>query len=249
MKEDYDVDPNVFSYSIVLEAMSQQSKNNPELPDRARAILDAMPPVPNARPFTAVIRAYAEQGRGQDAESLLEDMISTPTFPQPDVYSFAAALLAWSRVKKGEDFTSAAKRSEDLIARMNKLYYSGKIRDPPNSICFSNVLKAWSRVHNVQGAKRADAILEAMESHGIRPNLFCYNIVINAWSNHTLQDIRALERVEALMECARRLGPDEYTYRAFFKAVCNSSLDNRDEVAIGIVREMQERGIRVKRGR
>jgi pentatricopeptide repeat protein len=232
----YGVEPNVVTYTTVLNAWSKQAAKDPSAPKRAHEILKQMTCPPNHRSFTAVIRAYAEQGRAKEAQALLEEMLHQG--PTPDVYTFGAVLYAWS---KANPPLEAAKHAEQLLMQMPQLY-----QQAPNVVCFGNVLVCWSRVH--QGADRAEAILRTMKQYGVEPNLFCINIVLNALAKQSQMDNTAVQRaLTLLVECRQlfHLIPDEYTYRAVFKAILASSLPNRKELALQLLQEMKQQGISV----
>jgi pentatricopeptide repeat protein len=288
MAIDFGVTPNVVSYTTVLNAWSQRAKQAHQAPDRARELLMQMesslnPSLkPNSMSYAAVLRAYAQQGRANEAEALLEDILAKNL--EPDAYIFSAVLQAWTKTPECSP-VEAAQRAETLLMRMHDLYYHPHtkdettsqvrqsnnssqqplVREPPNVVCFSNVLNCWSRVPE-QGAERAEAILRAMEKYGVSPNLFCINIVINAWSERARNDNTAVDRARALLDqiltttqknkssdhADRRLAatssssilrPDEYTYRAMCKAIFSSTLPNRLELAEDLLVEMQKQGI------
>ncbi len=226
---EYGVEPNVVSYTSVLYALSRQAKTDRTAPERARELLDQMQSQPNARSYTAVIRAYAEQGRAKEAQTLLESMLEHG--PTPDVYTFSAVLYGWS---KANPPLEAAQNAERLLMRMSDF-------QKPNVVCFGSVLLCWSRVP--KGADRAAAILRTMKQYGVQPNLFCINIVMNAWAKQADIDETAVNRARTLLDESNHLKPDEYTYRAMFKAICASSLQNRKVLGYQLIDEMRQRGI------
>jgi pentatricopeptide repeat protein len=244
MQDEFGIRPNVVSYSTVLHAWSKRARQDPEAPDRAHNILRKISKMANSRSFAAVIQAYAQQGRAAEAETLLQQMlVDTKDTPQPDSYAFSAVLHAWS---KTTDFppTEAAQRAEKLLMLMHELYNEKKLREPPNVVCFSNVLKCWSRIPGIEGVERAHAILETMTSYGARPNIFSINIVMNAWANHAGSSPHAMDKVSSLFEFAtKNHQPDAFTYRAMLKAITLSSLPDKADLAARIMDEMSQKGI------
>ena len=246
MQDEFGIRPNVVSYSTVLHAWSHRARYDPEAPDRAHKILRTIAKVANPRSFAAVIQAYAQQGRAEEAESLLQQMLSdTRDTPQPDAYAFSAVLHAWSKTK---DFPpiEAAQRAEKLLMRMHELHNKKKLREPPNVVCFTNVLTCWTRIKGVEGVERAHAILETMTNYGARPNIVSINIVMNAWANHAGTSPQAIEKISSLFELAKQTQqPDSNTYRAMLKAITSSTLPDRVELAVRLMDEMSEKGISV----
>jgi pentatricopeptide repeat protein len=289
MSNEFGVTPNVVTYTTVLNAWSQRAKTDPRAPDRARELLTQMEasPDPSLQPngisYTAVLRGYAQQGRAKDAETLLEIILANNNH-QPDVYTFSAVLQAWTKARDCSPI-EAAQRAEALLMRMHDLYYDSQtnddetsqggssdlqrqllVREPPNVVCFSNVLVCWSRVP--EGAERAEAILQAMETYGVSPNLVSINIVMNAWANQARNDNAAVGRARVLLDEVLKkkndsashpkttsknnggpvnrttIRPDEYTYRAMFKGILSSTLPNRLELAHNLLDEMTKEGIR-----
>jgi pentatricopeptide repeat protein len=224
---EYGVQPNVISYSTVLDAWAKSP--HPEAPDRAQAILDHMRTSktnttlrPNAISYTTVMKAYARHGRAEDAERLLQEMLEDDSLPQPDHYTFSSVLFAWSKSKS----PNAAERAEWILVRMQELYEAKLLKQPPNVICYSNVLACWAQVPD---GERAEAILRVMQARGVQPNVVSYNTVINAWANESRSNNQALDRVYAVLEelgelarTKKKLQPDEWTYRAVWKAIATS---------------------------
>lgn len=270
METEFGVQPNVVSYTTLLQAWSRRAKQgDTDAPDKALELLRKIGSMANARSYAAVIQALAQQGRAQEAQDLLEEMLpkeqdegkgASTRVPPPDVYAFSAVLHAWSKTRQVSP-EEAAQRAEQLVLRMHDLYERRVIKEGPNVVCFSNVLKCWSQVEgpssttNQQwnGAERAQAILERMEGYGVKPNLFSINIVLNAWANQArVGHPEAIDRATALLDYARssvpETPPDEYTYRALFKAISSSPshiVPDKYTRAWKLVDEMKQQSLRV----
>jgi pentatricopeptide repeat protein len=243
MHDEFGVRPNVVSYTTVLHAWSKRARQDPEAPDRAHEILRTISNMANSRSFAAVIQAYAQQGRAEEAEALLQQMLDARSgSPLPDAYVFSAVLHAWSKTACCPPL-EAARRAEKLLMLMHELHRSRKLQEPPNVVCFSNVLKCWSRIPGIEGAERAQAILETMMSYGVEPNIFSLNIVMNAWASHASTSSHAVAKVSSLFEIAKKTQqPDVYTYRAMYKAISTSSLPDKAVLASRIMEEMSDLG-------
>jgi len=247
MKDEFGVKPNVVSYTAVLHAWSKRAKHDPEAPDKAHKILQAISKMANSRSFAAVIHAYAQQGRAEEAESLLQQMLDNPSdISKPDSYAFSSALFAWSNATDCPPI-EAAQRAEKLLMQMHQLFQDKVLREPPNVVCFTNVLKCWCRTPEVEGVERAHAILEKMTSYGAEPNIFSINIVLNAWANHARTSADAFVKASSLFELAKNTQqPDIYTYRAMFKAVTATSLPDKAERVAQIMEEMSQKGMKIE---
>ena len=198
MSQDYDVVPNVYSYSVVLKAWARHASSDryPNAPDRALAILEFMEDsdhvTPNVISYSSVIQAFAEQGRAKEAEGLLNKMLKRLEkdghAPKPDMYTFSAVLFAWSK----SNAPHAANRAEAILVQMLELYLSGELDQPPNVYCYTNVLACIAQSRQAGSSQRALGILRSIQKNqskhkGSRntaaPNLFSYNTVINAFAN------------------------------------------------------------------
>ncbi|KAL3938776.1 MAG: hypothetical protein SGBAC_006385 [Bacillariaceae sp.] len=200
MSQDYDVVPNVYSYSVVLKAWARHASTGqyPNAPDRALAILDFMENhdhvTPNVISYSSVIQAFAEQGRAKEAEGLLNKMLKqmqndpSGRAPKPDLYTFSSVLFAWSKSKAPH----AANRAEAILVRMLEMYLSGELDQPPNVYCYTNVLACIAQSRQRGSSQRALQILRSMQTNqsnnkashnAAAPNLFSYNTVVNAIAN------------------------------------------------------------------
>eukprot|EP00934_Nitzschia_sp_Nitz4_P005018 Nitzschia sp. Nitz4//scaffold257_size48314//9743//12325//NITZ4_007086-RA/size48314-processed-gene-0.41-mRNA-1//-1//CDS//3329544439//5008//frame0 len=253
MEDEYNVPLNVICYSIVLDAWSKRSKYDTGAPNKARAILNRMGESssrvrPNVVSFTTVVRAYAEQGRAEEAESLLNEMLENPKFPDPDAHTFSSVLHAWSKTSDCSAL-EAAQRAERLSVLMEELYRSGRVKDMPNVVCYSSLLKCWARVPQ-GGAERAEAILTVMTQSGMKPNRIANNIVVNAWANQAKHDDSAVERARAIVDQLivlsrkdKRFQPDRYTFQAMFKAISDSKGTDKKQMTEALFHEMEGFGV------
>jgi pentatricopeptide repeat protein len=246
MESDYKVAPNVYSFSVVLRAWAKNasSPKYSDAPDRAMMILNKMNDTegiqPNVISYSTVIQAFAKQGRANEAEALLQEMLSSSSnnnsLPKPDAYCFSSVLFAWSRSKD----PNAADRAEIILVRMHEMNQANELDQPPNVFCYTNVLSCLARSKKARSAHRALTILKAMQKEknsSITPNLVSYNNVINAFANEIARESRTPNGAEArngveskikqifelLDEVAgqktSQLQPDEFTFRAVVKAI------------------------------
>eukprot|EP00980_Cylindrotheca_fusiformis_P011521 scaffold2708_cov119-Cylindrotheca_fusiformis.AAC.9 len=253
MARDYGISPNVYSYSVVLTAWAKHatSEQYPDAPDRALAILNGMVEYggiqPNVVSYSTVIQAFAEQGRAKEAESLLNDMLTSADdtiIPNPDMYTFSSVLYAWTKSRSPH----AADRAEAILVQMLQLYLAGKLDQPPNVYCYTNVLACLANSKKQGSAHRALQILRSMQQNHAEasntmaaPNLISYNTVINAFANEidrggiSRAEVESMvEQVFDLLEELRSsssgggkqqrnlLKPDEWTYLSVCKAIRNA---------------------------
>ena len=257
MKEEYGIEPNVFSYSSVLDAYARS--NDPEAASKALLLFRDMREIgglePNAYTCSNVLKALARGGRVEEAEDLLFELIYDKSVRgKLGPHAFSSVLYGWSKSKK----IDAPERAEKLVIEMQELYRKNLIDGPPNSICWNNVLACWAHSELPGAAQRADDLLRRVREHQeleenesshdknsskksrrrdgknafIRCNLVMYNTVMNGWANHGDFE-KANEWYQELLEKhrldARRSPPDDWTYRALWKSIVKTNQMGMEE--------------------
>ena len=251
MKDEYGIEPNVFSYSSVLDAYSRS--NHPDAASKALSLFREMREVrklePNAYTCSNVLKAMARGGKVEDAENLLFELVHDKSIrAKLTPHAFSSVLYGWSKSKKKD----APERAEKLVMNMQELYHQNMIDGPPNSICWNNVLACWAHSDLPGAAQRADDLLRRIEEQqqelhesgqtnvlngktqsrgkrntsSIECNLIMYNTVMNAWANNGNFD-KANDLYHELLEQhaldASRSPPDDWTYRALWKAIIKTN--------------------------
>jgi len=278
MKDEYGIEPNVFSYSAVLDAYARSKR--PDAADKALRLFRDMRGggggddgsaaaagdvdvnvglEPNAYTCTNVLKALARGGRVEEAEELLTELVHDQRITiKLGPRAFSSVLHGWSKSKRRD----AAERAEDLLIRMQNLYRQQKIEGPPNTICYNSVLACWAHSNVPGAAERADLLLCTIDqqqqqqqqqqqdnvssdrkggtsSHYqqdrhhqmVRCNRIMYNTVMNAWANEG-NIVRVNELYQGLVTKSRvdrTFIPDEWTYRAVWKAIWNSNQIRTEE--------------------
>lgn len=152
---------------------------------------------PHTIVFNAVMDAIARSnmfGAGARAEELLDEMESLYQLGDEDMRpsrrSFNAVILAY------RNEGNASKKAEELFNRMKDMAASGRIEVRPNVVSYNNVIAAVVEDRDSENtADRAQALLDQMESSGIKPDGRTYSPVIEAWlrrndeKGHALADV------------------------------------------------------------
>ena len=267
MENEFSVVPNVYCYSAVLEAYTKSK--NPQSVETARNLFedlrsDRISVNPNAYCYNAMIRVYANVGRAEEAESLLEEMLSGHTnyndptrtkekkaFIKPNAHHFSSVIHAWSK----SFHPQAGERAERILQKMQALYQSGEITEPPNLFCFTSVMSCWAHSPSPDGPQRAEEWMRQLQAeqgevndrHRKSPKLhprrgfgnmgrnkMVYNIVMNAWANRGDFD-RVNHLFDELVEISQydnRQKPDDYSYRAVLKSIQLSKSLSEEEKAL-----------------
>jgi len=104
----------------------------------------------------------------------------------------------------------AARRAEQLLFRVEKLYRDGYYSRKPDLVSYNTVMDAWARSGEKDSAKRAEQLLQRLEemhnNHGgMKPNTRSYNTVMNAFakSSQPGSAARARELLEQMEEMYR----------------------------------------------
>ena len=227
------VQPDIFSYSIVLNAWANSKERGAA--KRAEDILRHMQALqddlikPKLIAYTTVISAWARSGEkdsAQSVEALLNEM--EKMYTQGDTVAYNAVIDAYARSR---DPRSAFK-AEEILKRMIK---RGVALDV---VSFNSVINAWSKCKDEQAAQRAENLIWTMEQeHGLDPDTISCNSCINAWAN-----VGAPERAEAMFDHMLELGlvPDRITFTGIMSAWARSSARGAAQRCEDILRRMQE---------
>lgn len=191
--------------------------------------------------YNAILRAYAQNGKGEKAEELLKEMsLQEDLFP--DEITLNTVLSAWSKSKNRE----APHRAEHLLWNMQHEYGVN-----PSVVSFGSVLQAWAKASqtNPSGAHRAEMLLRQMKSVGVEPNLICYNTVMNAWATVARQFrdqdavSRATQLLHELLQESSKVIPTEMTFRTMLHLIAGSAIPNKAERTQAILLLMERNGI------
>ncbi|KAL3920389.1 MAG: hypothetical protein SGARI_006957 [Bacillariaceae sp.] len=128
---------------------------------------------------------------------LISESEENPTL-RPTVVTFGTIIQALA--KSGSP--SQAEKAEGWLRRLQQLHESGWPDVEPNTIVYTQVIRAWA---NVGEAERAEALLQEMyrESvlHGnkaVLPSLWTFNTVLTAWSKSS--DPKCVSFAETLLQ-------------------------------------------------
>jgi Pentatricopeptide repeat domain/PPR repeat len=206
------VEPNSFSYNIVIDAYARSNRGMAAAHTLRRLIQQRQNGLePDTFSFNRVMAALTQDANATTTAG------TTATAASPS--SYASTMLDMA---------------EKLLWYMDETFASGvHSRARPDVTSFATVLHA----HAKQGsAERAQHILNTMKERSasyrgggtvgtvgtVRPNRYCYNAVISAWAASG-QGLVAARKAETLLEemqasGERSLSPNSSTYNAVLKA-------------------------------
>jgi pentatricopeptide repeat protein len=237
--------PDVFSYSIVLDAWAKKAWTDPKAAQRAQSLLEQMKDSgdvqPNTVSYNTVITAHSRAGNPQQAEALLQEMMEDNARGngniQPDVQSFSSVLSGWSRVGT----VQAAERAESLLRNVMP-----KVGIVPNVQTYGSCINCWAKAstpndhHPVQ---RAQALYQEMnEEHAIAPDVMTYAALMNAWGRHG-QASKAQGILEDLLREYQHnssLKPNVHCFTTVLKAWSHSKDPQAPEQAEALLKRMAD---------
>jgi len=221
--------PDAVTYSLVFNAYANAQENDP---DGAYALLRRMKERyeqsaklsirPNTVVYNSFLSVLAKAGDGERAEQVLKEMENSPDL-RPDAISYGTVLTAWKNASRGD-------KAESLLWRIPK----------PDRLCFSMTIAALAK----QGqAKRAEAILQYMLAHDLKPNTGTYTAVLNAWAN-AKDDPDAFENAKRMLhEMGERNGIiiDTAVLNTFLKAIENAyTPENKVDAVRAVILRMKQ---------
>jgi hypothetical protein len=222
----------------------------------AQAIFDA---TPNEMRSTAVYNALIDAHGGDSlaAEEILQTMqhsfsIEGNDLAKPNTDSFNAVLQSWLR--SGSPMT--AWRADSIFKRMQDLGKLGQLDVKPNSRTFDLVILSLAQDFDVQ--LKIESYLSLLKKHyesgehDCAPTVTSYTEAIRAWCTKD-DDPRAFLRAQALLDEMHELAregvdsvrPDRTTYEIYLRALSQSSVEARAELANDVLLKMKENEVKI----
>jgi len=235
------VEPDVYSYTLVLQALSQDRR--PAATERAMKLLKHMEMLstkegrehlsPNTVTYTNVITALCNSGdpkAAMKAEILLNNMIDRyeneggVCICIPDTVTFTAVITCWGR---GYQHDEGPNRALALLGRMQQM---GDLA-PPNALTYISVLKALAHSQTSTGVDTATSLLKEMidaydnGNFALEPTTIHYNIVLDVFakSSHHDKAVQAYDLYEQMLaQNSTKIQPNIITYNSILRACANT---------------------------
>ncbi|KAL3916995.1 MAG: hypothetical protein SGILL_004918, partial [Bacillariaceae sp.] len=250
-RDEYGISPNKYLYATVLEAFAQSDSSIAS--EKALTFFNEMRFVDRVQPskfaWTNMIKAISKHGRLEEAQALLEEMITDKRAVKPSAYTFGAVLFGWSRSNRPD----APERATILLQRMQELYDSGTIRDQPNIYCYTSVLSCIAQAKTPGAGKRAEELLqEGMKRYKFEATQAAIHTVMNAYANDG-DWAKVLSYYHFLQEQSHtnpQMTPDAFTLRILWKAITttsNLSNDDKDHTKLRISKDFAKWNVRLSR--
>ncbi|CAB9509277.1 Pentatricopeptide repeat-containing protein [Seminavis robusta] len=226
------VAPDTFCYNLAIKAWSQ-SKKGREAAEHADRILEEMQAPKDIVTYASVISAWSTSGMRahavQRAEEVLRQIENEPHL-EPNTIVLNAVMSTWVKSRS----PGASNRTGELLKHMEE---SSLPSIQPDLITYNTHLHALSLQAKKPGmAQRADALLQKMENRYARgevdfaPNLFSYNLVIEAWSKAPNAAMKAAHVLRKLAK-AKGVEPDTFSFNQVLAALSRSSMTGQAKMA------------------
>ncbi|CAJ1960127.1 unnamed protein product [Cylindrotheca closterium] len=212
--------PSVISYSTVLSAFAK-SKTEPEVAESILRRMIDQDISPNVISYNSVINAYVNSRNIERAEELLGEMhqsfLQGNIEVRPTVQTYTVVLSGWSKLRSSD----AGERGERLLRLMRDLANSGELDSPPDIVAYNAVLDCWAKSRSRDAMSRAQALIRTMESDGIKPDVYSYNILIRSFAR-----ARKIAEAEGVLKTMMDAGvePDITSYNTLLDAWSKSTL-------------------------
>jgi PPR repeat. len=248
--------PNSFSYSTVIDAMSNDIRGGKlaeELLDRMHGLHQSHGgAMPDTVVYNSIMNLYAIQGdkdsikRIQSILRFMEESLAQGNLNlKPNIISYNTLLKAFAYAR--DDFTQDAKTLLDRLSATND--DSNLKCVSPDAISYTTVISCYARSDVQWKAKIAQQILnEMVDSYRSgksrnKPTVFTFNAVLNACA----YTFNPKEKVDAFMVIVSTLvllqeftKPDHTTYGTLLKAWCNlipKDDDRRNRIVRSVFRQ------------
>jgi Pentatricopeptide repeat domain len=158
--------------------------------------------------YIRLLHAYANSGKGQQAEGFLKHMNATGEIP--DTFCWNVCIKAYTKAKRGRE---SAEHADRILEEMPV---------PKDLVTYSTVISAWGasgmRSHAVARAEELLRIIE--ETPNLEPNTVVLNTIMSTWvkSMNPAAVNRTAELLE-YMESSEHAPPDLISYNTHLHAL------------------------------
>jgi pentatricopeptide repeat protein len=149
---------------------------------------------------------------------------------------------------RGDPFDAPLLAQWLLDRRLGQAYEDDTFR-PPDTIFFTNVIRAWAKSGRIEAPEMADGILQLMHDLYLNsawtesmPNAYTYAATMEAWSKSQRYP-ESIKRIDALLDeqknsSLEQVAPDRVSYQYALNAWADSKSATGTKKAYGILQEM-----------
>jgi Pentatricopeptide repeat domain len=175
---------------------------------------------------------------GRQAEEVLTEMRAYGV--EPTIISYTCVMNAYAESSRRRN--SSAQDAERVL--FDVLVHRPNLK--VSTITCDTVLKSWANRGDVEGAERAQLILERLEEMDIgdvKPSVHSYGTVVHAWAS-CRGGVEAAEKAEAvlyrMLQPNHRVKPDTIIFNSVINAWANSRDSRAGAKAVELLNKMRE---------
>ena len=217
------IQPTTVTFAALMNAWATSGR--PESSNKIEELIHQMKELhesgwPDLSPTTAVynilLNSLARAGNVEQAEGVLQNMLSEATPVEPDRISFTTLLKAYSTWDHSEAFG----RAQMLLSQMHELYEGGYESAKPNVISYTVVMNLCAKQGKGQHAeellKRLIEIHAETNDSDFMADITTYNTVLLAWAKSNQPD-RADQFLRFMYE-GSEVQPNERSFNTILSA-------------------------------
>ena len=175
----------------------------------------------NSKCYNVCMHALAQDGRKESAEraeQLLKRMEELGQLSESDrlsqyrnvkanSISYTTVINCWARQK----IPGAARRAEQVLLHMFKLYKAGNKEAKPDCVAFNTVLKSWYFSEETEATQKQERLLRYMMNavdDDMKPDEYSFQVVLRGWAKSNEKG-SAQKAQDVLNELEKRFGKNE----------------------------------------
>jgi Pentatricopeptide repeat domain len=178
------------------------------------------------------------ENAGREAEAVLTEMRANGVEPTIISYTCVMDAYAESSGRRNRAAQDAERILFDVLVNRPSLKVS--------TITCDTVLKSWANQGDVEGAERAQLILERLEEMNngdVKPSVHSYGTVVHAWAS-CRGGVEAAEKAEAvlhkMLQPNHRVKPDTVVFNSVINAWANSGDSGAGVKAVELLNKMRD---------
>ena len=203
--------------------------------------------------YNSLLGSYARSKNPQQGARLASDLFQWMQEHRdeklhPNAITYLAIITAWRNAR------NPAQADSMLRLACEKIRKDSSATLPLDERHFNICLSAWAESSDPEALKKAESLLDEMESVGLVPDIVTYNSLLKVISRHAHPKVAARRCLSILRETQRlnrsgllSQGPDIISYNTTIAAVARSGDSRKMKQAVDLFQEMTNRGVKPDR--
>lgn len=194
-------------YNSCLHALARCSRYHADAPNLAENVFQELytrkDAVTDSSSLVCLLHAWANSllpESANRAQTIMDRMMQkSPTLV--DTTCFNVCIDAWAKEGSPEKSEALLHRMQTLQNQCRSQEHHVSHQPRPNAVSFNSAINAWAKSNRPEAARRAEQLLNQLESCGYRPTVESYASVMEAWAKMPdpgLQVQRLLDTLEQI---------------------------------------------------